>query len=128
MTAESSTTRTRIFLFIVASSGSEQFRGSGLDWSAALELALENRAIDRRGEPLDADLSGRRTVEQLAGEAVAEILGGYEKAFRLQIVANELSVARAHVERHVEHLAAADHLELEVGPLASQVHDVVDES
>src|SRR5882757_8789324 len=103
MTAESSTTKTWIFLVIGMASGLEQFHGSGFD------------------------LGGRRIVENLTRETAAEILGGDEEALGLQIVAHELRIARAHVERHIEHLAAADHLELEIRPLAAECHDVVDQ-
>src|ERR1700736_2729219 len=122
MTAESSTTNTRIFLSIVDSSVLKQFHGSGFDLSGGgrkFALAFEHRAVDRRGEALDAHLAGRRTVEDLTRETVAEILGGDEEALGLEIVAHELGIARPHVERHVEHLAAANHLELEICALAA---------
>src|SRR6267378_2880535 len=131
MTAESSTTRTRIFLFIVVFSVLEQFYGSGFDLGGRgreFALAFEHRPVDRRGEALDAHLAGRRTVEDLARETVAEVLGGNEETLGLEIVAHELRIARAHVERHVEHLAAADHLELEIRALAAEHHDVVDQA
>src|ERR1700730_8978730 len=130
LTAESSTTNTRIFLSIVDSSVLKQFHGSGFDLSGGgrkFALAFEHRAVDRRGEALYAHLAGRRTVEDLARETVAEILGGDEEALGLQIVTHELRIARAHVERHIEHLAAADHLELEIRPLPAEHHDVVDQ-
>src|SRR6202162_1249011 len=130
MTAESSTTKTRIFLSIVDSSVLKQFHGSVFDLSGRgrqCALAFEHRSVDRRGEALDAHLAARRPVEDLARETVAEILGGDEKALGLQIVAHELRIARAHVERHVEYLAAADHLELEIRSLPAEHHDVVDQ-
>src|SRR5882757_1845690 len=130
MTAESSTTITWIFLVIGMASGLEQFHGSGFDLGGRrfeFTLAFEHRAVDRRGEALDTHLAGRRIVENLTRETAAEILGGDEEALGLQIVAHELRIARAHVERHIEHLAAADHLELEIRPLAAECHDVVDQ-
>src|SRR5258708_10825901 len=130
MTAESSTTRTRIFLFIIVFSVLEQFHRSGFDLrdrGREFALAFEHRAVDGRGKALDAHLAGRRSVEDLARETVAEILGGDEETLGLEIVAHELRIARAHVERHVEHLAAADHLELEIRSLAAEHHDVVDQ-
>src|ERR1700686_319810 len=114
MTAESSTTNTRIFfLFIDYSSVLEQFHGSGLDLGgrgSEFALTFEHRAVDRRGEALDAHLACRRTVEDLAGKTVAEILGGDDEALGFQVVAHERCIARAHIERHIEHLAAADDL------------------
>src|SRR6202041_2628756 len=126
--AESSTTRTRIFLFISHSSWSKQFHRSGFDAGGGpleISLAFEHHTIDRGGKPLHAHLAGRRTVVNLAREAVAEVLGADEEPLGSQIVAHELRVARTHVERHVEHLAAADHLELEIRALAAEHHDVV---
>src|ERR1700675_4591181 len=79
MTAESSTTRTRIFLSIVHSSVSEQFHVSGFDLRRGgreLLLAFEHSAVDRRGEALHPYLAGGRTVVDLARETAAEILGG----------------------------------------------------
>src|SRR5260370_31268674 len=105
MTAESSTTRTRIFLFIVGFSVSEQFHGSGFDLGGGgreFALAFEHRAVHRRSEPLDAHLAGRRAVEDLARETVAEILGGDEETLGPQAIAHELRIARAHVDGPVE--------------------------
>src|ERR1700692_1801076 len=131
MTAESSTTKTRIFLFMVDFSVLEQFHGSRFDLGGRgreFALAFEHRAVDRRSETLDAHLAGCRAVEDLARETVAEILGGDEEALGLEIVTDELRIARAHVKRRVEHLAAADHLELEIRALAAEHHDVVDQA
>src|SRR5258708_1281538 len=116
MTAESSTTKTRIFFFIVRFPDSEQFHGSRFDLRTGrreVPLALEHRAIDSRCKALHAHLTGRRAVVELAGEGVAEILGADGETFLTQGVAHELHVMRAHVERYVEYLAAAEHLELE---------------
>src|SRR5580704_7922083 len=91
MTAESSTTRTRIFLFMFEYSALEQFHGPGIDLGgrgSEFALAIEHRAVDRRGEALDAHLAGRRTIEDLTRETVAEILGGDEEALGLEIVAH----------------------------------------
>src|SRR5271156_3259296 len=97
--AESSTTRTRIFLFISHPSRSKQFHRSGFDVGRGpleIPLAFEHHTIDRGSKPLHAHLAGRRTVVHLACEAVAEVLGADEEPFGLQIVAYELSVARTH--------------------------------
>src|SRR5271170_1307423 len=97
MTAESSTIRTRIFLFMVHSSMSEQFHGSGFDLSArGLEFALafEHGTVDRRRQALDTHLAGRRTVEKLACETVAKVLGGDDETLSLQILPDELRITR----------------------------------
>src|ERR1700733_508493 len=129
MTAESSTTRTRIFLSIVGAL-LEEFHGPGLDLSVRrreLPLALEHRTVEGRGQALHPHLAGCGAVVDLARETVAEILRTDEKAFGLQVFPDKLCIAPADVERHVEHLAAADHFELQIRPLAAQGHDVVDQ-
>src|SRR5580658_1345831 len=129
ITAESSTTRTRIFLSI---SGVllKEFHGAGLDLNVRrreLPLALEHCNVERRGQALHPHLAGRRAVVDLTRETVAEILGADEKAFGLEVLADELRIAPADIEGHIEHLAAADHFELQIRPLAAQGHDVVDQ-